>query len=529
MIALLPAFLTKAYVRGHLRNLGGRMVEVKPYHTKTQPKRDDDRSRELFGDIPPAANQYQPRMHPARTTTPRTPIVPFKAVFPQLFEEKEVATVQNGQYNKDIKGRNPAPETEGTKMATLNENQKKAMSYMIGPMRTNPRWENGLYEHAMRWAGFSEWSGNDAVRRYYFNAPDEPNEKMFGYIKDRAVKWNGGYEGATRKPFKELNARHIAKMQAAYDQATAEMAAYIEENRQSLPIFGEGTPGEIRKVPGYHELGPYIRMEDGKWEKKAEAPATTTPPVPATAKPLPKFDPDSNEFRLFGGWNRFAEIIEGKQYAEKPEQKVDGGKKGIAWGIHGTWVKVDLLEPMMDWRKQNLSTHGMEGMIFDSLPGIKEAVQAIKQVPWVKEEPTKEAEAPATTTSSLRLSAAADYLEKEIAAAGAEADPDDLALVKQAIKTLRETTRTDLESAVWPSIFSVLGIKNASHIASLLIEQEGKGFSKAPTADRIYLTVPFSDKDKVKAKGAKWDGDRKKWYWPTSAGDMPAVVKGYAK
>ena len=376
MMTLLPVHLKKAFVRGHLRNLGGRVVEVKPYHTKTQPKRDDDRSRELFGDIPPAANQYQPRMHPARTTTPRTPIVPFKAVFPQLFEEKEpFATVQNGQYNKDTKGRNPAPATEGTKMATLNENQKKAMSYMVRPMRTSPGWESGLYEHAMRWAGFSEWSGNDAARRYYFNAPDEPNEKMFGYIKDRAVKWNGGYEGATRKPFKELNARHIAKMQAAYDQATAEMAAYIEENRQSLPIFGDGTPGEIREVPGYPELGPYIRMEDGKWEKKAEAPATTT--------------------------------------------------------------------------------------------------------------------------SSPRLSAAADYLEKEIAAAGAEADPDDLALVKQAIKALRETTRTDLESAVWPSIFSVLGIKNASHIASLLIEQEGKGVSKAPTADRIYLTVPFSDKDKV--------------------------------
>ena len=32
MIALLPAFLTKAYVRGHLRNLAGRMVQVHPNH-----------------------------------------------------------------------------------------------------------------------------------------------------------------------------------------------------------------------------------------------------------------------------------------------------------------------------------------------------------------------------------------------------------------------------------------------------------------------------------------------------------------
>lgn len=34
-LALLPIHLTKAFVRGHLRNLGGRMVEVKPYHTRT--------------------------------------------------------------------------------------------------------------------------------------------------------------------------------------------------------------------------------------------------------------------------------------------------------------------------------------------------------------------------------------------------------------------------------------------------------------------------------------------------------------
>ena len=115
-LALLPLHLTKAFVRGHLRNLGGRAVEVKPYHTKTRSRRDDERTRELFGDIPPADNQPQPRMHPVRTTEPRTPIVPFRTLFPQLFGEKEVDSGQNGQYNKDIKGRNPAPATEGKKM-----------------------------------------------------------------------------------------------------------------------------------------------------------------------------------------------------------------------------------------------------------------------------------------------------------------------------------------------------------------------------------------------------------------------------
>lgn len=33
-------------------------------------------------------------------------------------------------------------------------------------------------------------------------------------------------------------------------------------------------------------------------------------------------------------------------------------------------------------------------------------------------------------------------------------------------------------------------------------------------ASRVYLTVPFDDKDAAKAAGAKWDPDRKRWYAP---------------
>jgi hypothetical protein len=29
---------------------------------------------------------------------------------------------------------------------------------------------------------------------------------------------------------------------------------------------------------------------------------------------------------------------------------------------------------------------------------------------------------------------------------------------------------------------------------------------------RIYLNVPFDDKDDVKANGGRWDADKKKWY-----------------
>lgn len=29
---------------------------------------------------------------------------------------------------------------------------------------------------------------------------------------------------------------------------------------------------------------------------------------------------------------------------------------------------------------------------------------------------------------------------------------------------------------------------------------------------RIYLNVPFSDKDKVKSLGARWDSEKRLWY-----------------
>lgn len=38
---------------------------------------------------------------------------------------------------------------------------------------------------------------------------------------------------------------------------------------------------------------------------------------------------------------------------------------------------------------------------------------------------------------------------------------------------------------------------------------------------RIYLNVPFSEKDQAKALGAKWDGGEKKWYCPAGVDSTP--------
>lgn len=124
-------------------------------------------------------------------------------------------------------------------------------------------------ETLLRWAGFNEWFGSNGTTRFYFNDPENPNDKMFGYREGREWKWNGGYEGTKKKLFKELNARNRAKMLSAYEAAKDEMMAYIENHKNEFPIFGEGEPGEIRALAEFPELGSYIRMENGKWEKNS--------------------------------------------------------------------------------------------------------------------------------------------------------------------------------------------------------------------------------------------------------------------
>jgi len=150
----------------------------------------------------------------------------------------------------------------------MNKNHQTALSYLIGTMRRSANWEKRLNEPEtfLRWAGFSEWSGSAAGTRFYFNDPDAPNEKMYGYRERDGFKWNGGYEGTKKKIFKELNARNLAKMQAALSAAKEEMTAYLATHRHELPVFGEGAPGETRMLDDFPELGAYVRLADGKWE-----------------------------------------------------------------------------------------------------------------------------------------------------------------------------------------------------------------------------------------------------------------------
>jgi hypothetical protein len=45
---------------------------------------------------------------------------------------------------------------------------------------------------------------------------------------------------------------------------------------------------------------------------------------------------------------------------------------------------------------------------------------------------------------------------------------------------------------------------------------------------KIYLNVAFHEKELAKAKGARWDPEKRKWYvWATDADDIPRGPKGF--
>lgn len=47
---------------------------------------------------------------------------------------------------------------------------------------------------------------------------------------------------------------------------------------------------------------------------------------------------------------------------------------------------------------------------------------------------------------------------------------------------------------------------------SFKTEEEAGKFMNTPVKERIYLNVPFEEKDRVKSLGAKWDAEKKKWW-----------------
>jgi len=47
---------------------------------------------------------------------------------------------------------------------------------------------------------------------------------------------------------------------------------------------------------------------------------------------------------------------------------------------------------------------------------------------------------------------------------------------------------------------------------SFKTEEEAEEFMNTPVKERIYLNVPYEEKDCIKSMGAKWDPAKKKWW-----------------
>lgn len=47
---------------------------------------------------------------------------------------------------------------------------------------------------------------------------------------------------------------------------------------------------------------------------------------------------------------------------------------------------------------------------------------------------------------------------------------------------------------------------------SFKTEEEAEEFMNTPVKERIYLSVPYEEKDRVKSMGARWDPTKKKWW-----------------
>ncbi len=85
--------------------------------------------------------------------------------------------------------------------------------------------------------------------------------------------------------------------------------------------------------------------------------------------------------------------------------------------------------------------------------------------------------------------------------------------------------------AHWDSLkksWYIYGSRAAAEFKSFVLPaavRSAKGKASDLGNGRIYLTVPYSEKDNAKSYGARWDRDKKKWYYEGDV--LPARLKSY--
>ncbi len=419
MIALLPAYLTKAYVRGHLRTLAdGRAIQVHPYHTKTAAaSREDTRTRDIFADIPPAENQHRPRIPPARTTTPRKAVVPFQAVYPQLFDDKPLASEQNGHYNQDDKGRNPAPAAKGKKM---DSKPNKPVPKMTDE-------EVGAAIQAMMAGGWTV-TASDESAIHFKNAAGQTTSMTIGPAAE------------TKAP----NDAHHDPIHGYTDSV-----AQLEKDRE-----------QERRLRS--ELADAKRAEDEEWT------------------------PEVTEKRR-AEWNDWLKAANGRKLSAK-EIAEQEKKQGFT----------------LDALKRHLARHGVDK-------------RHVATKAALLKEMGKDLDAAKGTPIATDIKTVIDLI--------VSTDPEN--------RPFQDTVK-DKWSKGEKAAFERFKAWKAEKNATAAKEREAKATPEqakpaTSTPGRIYLSVPYADKDKAKATADKagtrirFDGDKKKWYWE-GEGDLPGAL-----
>lgn len=535
-------------------------------------------NREMFGDIPPAGNQIQPRMRPARTTKPRAPVIPFRVALPQLFEDKVVATGQNGQYTKDQKGRNPAPATEGKTMNMIGE--KEDQGRQAGAIRIG--------------------NGNKLHPAY-----KDPRYGLIITCSCPGTQQGSAYHRATFFPGKEANCQNRGQVAPpATEGKTMNMSGMYQRNGILVIKEGEGYwvsfPFDRERAEGIKAIrGAKFNGMTKKWFVPESSSEELQKFLGEKSAEINEKEPARDKRQEFlAEFDRIWATFDGHSRAEANLKKFRAAVEQWTPAEHENELVATPFGLLRVKQEQNyLIAMRANADQYDRDPRREKIIKLALKLGIPPLLPTSRSEPPATTkqqterdewtkevTESRRAAwnewlkdkspSAADVAEQEkkqgftaealkrnlawhAAAAPAIATRANLLA---AIKRNREEAKgepitADMDAAIGmvnrieaedrPYSETVKGKWTPEEKSAFerlqAWERERKAAAKAEpakataipdlstAADRIYLTVPFSDKDKVKAKGAKWDGDRKKWYWPTSAGDMPEVVKGYAK
>lgn len=198
--------------------------------------------------------------------------------------------------------------------------------------------------------------------------------------------------------------------------------------------------------------------------------------------------------------SEFIEEYKNTLYVYTDGSCINNGSKNAKAGIGIFFSKKDERNVSRELIGENLTNN------------IAELTAIIDAINLIKKEPIKNKII--VTDSEYAIKCATTYGKKLEAngwlTATKKIDPPNVELVKE---IYRLTNKYNIQ---YQHVDAHTGLKDRHSVgnenADLLANSSISNFEKKEKKDKIYLEVPFQDKDIVKEKGAKWDVDKRKWF-----------------